>query len=133
MFKNPEGVEPSGILLLLLLCFINFNLSVKMLAYVCHKSRRSGTEFRIVFKQEIVSFKGKITLIINVSQCMTYGIPVDSCASGERVQILNVVHVVYVQASEAVVTDSSDGILRLSAAKCYVTEVETNRKCLGIV
>ena len=104
-----------------------------MLAYVCHKSRCGRTKFNVIFGEEVVCLKGKFAVVIDICKSMTNGIPIYSCASGESVKVLYVVNVMYVEASETVVTNGADGILRLSAAKRYVTEVETNGKCLGIV
>ena len=46
---------------------------------------------------------------------------------------MHIVNVVYVETSETVVTGGSDSILRLSAAKCYVTVVEANGKSFGVI
>ena len=121
-------------MLLVLLCsLVCFDLICKMLTNVCHKSCGSGTELGVVFKQEVVGFKCEITLIVYVRQRVADRIPVDFRTSWESMKVMNVVNVVNVETTETVVSDGSDSILRLSAAESYVTEVETNRECLGIV
>lgn len=48
-------------------------------------------------------------------------------------QIRHIINVVYMQRSQSVVPENTDGILRFSSAESYVADIETNRKMLGIV